>query len=290
MFNEFFINVGNQFSSNNNDGEHSPILPAPIRNSSAFEEITAEEIIQITKQMPRNKAVGPDEITVHVLKENIDILCHPLKRIFNQSFITGTYPEALKTGRVTPIFKADDPNNITNYRPITILSCINILFEKLIAKRMISYIQKYTILSQNQHGFRKNYSTATAVHSVTEVIYNALNNNKFALGIFLDIKKAFDSVNHEIFLTKLERYGFRGLAIKFFRSYLTNRQQFVQIALNKSSVKQVTNGVPQGSVLGPILFSLFINDYPSSLYKAQAVLYADDTALIITHPSLTEIQ
>lgn len=145
-------------------------------------------------------------------------------------------------------------------------------------------------MSQNQHGFCKNYSTATAVHSVTGAIYNALNNNKFALGIFLDIKKAFDSVNHEIFLTKLERYGFRGLAIKFFRSYLTNRQQFVQIALNKSSVKQVTNGVPQGSVLGPILFSLFINDYPSSLYEAQAVLYADDTALIITHPSLTEIQ
>lgn len=290
MFNEFFINVGNQFSLNNNDEDHNPILPAPIQNSFAFEEITTEEIIQITKQMPGNKAVGADEITVNILKDNIDILGHPLKRIFNQSFITGIYPEALKTGRVTPIFKADDPNNITNYRPITILSCINILFEKLIAKRIISYIQKYNILSQNQHGFRKNYSTATAVHSVTEVIYNALNNNKFALGIFLDIKKAFDSVNHEILLTKLERYGFRGPAIKFFRSYLTNRQQFVQIALNKSAVKQVTNGVPQGSVLGPLLFSLFINDYPSSLYKAQTVMYADDTALIITHPSLAEIQ
>lgn len=125
--------------------------------------------------MTSNKAVGHDEISVNILKANIDILSDPLQTIFNQSFLSGVFPDELKVGRVVPIYKGDDPNNVENYRPITILPAINILFEKLIAHRMIEFIEKYQILASQQHGFRKNYSTSTAVHSVTEIIHQALD-------------------------------------------------------------------------------------------------------------------
>lgn len=284
-FNDFFINISTTLK-NIHSNEPAPLLPPPIINSFAFREITTAEIIAMTRQMQSNKAMGHDEISINILKANIDILCHPLEKIFNKSFYSGSYPEQLKIGRVVPIFKGEDPNCVENYRPITILSCINILFEKLIAKRVMEFVEKYEILTTNQHGFRKNYSSTTAVNAVTDVINQALNNNQITLGIFLDIQKAFDCVDQGILLQKLERYGFRGPTLNFFRSYLSNRKQFVHIADSKSGLKTVLAGVPQGSVLGPILFSLFINDYPTSLNHADAVIYADDTALLVSHHSI----
>lgn len=288
-FNDFFINISNTLT-NIYSNEPAPLLPPPIINSFAFREITTTEIIAMTREMQSNKAMGHDEISINILKANIDILCHPLEKIFNKSFYAGIYPEQLKIGRVVPIFKGEDPNCVENYRPITILSSINILFEKLIAKRVMEFIEKYEILTTNQHGFRKNYSSTTAVSAVTDVINQALNNNQITIGIFLDIQKAFDCVDHDILLQKLERYGFRGPSLNFFRSYLSNRKQFVHIADSKSGLKTVQAGVPQGSVLGPILFSLFINDYPTSLNHADAVIYADDTALLVSHHSLKQAE
>lgn len=291
-FNDYFVNMGTTTQCNQgaHDTEFVSFLPPPQINTFVFSEITTAEIIDTVKIMPSNKATGHDNLPVSLLKNNIDILGPVLANLFNESVLSGTYPDQLKIGRVVAIYKADNPNDLANYRPITILSCINTLFEKLIAKRVTSYLEKYRILSNAQHGFRTGYSVTTAVSSLTEIINQALNKNYFALGVFLDIRKAFDSVDHSILLRKLEHYGFRGQVLGFFRSYLTNRKQYVVVRGKESSLKTVKTGVPQGSVLGPILFSLFINDYPRSLRFSNSILYADDTALIIPRQSLQEAE
>lgn len=289
IFNDFFINL-TKYPPTSMCDEHEPILPIAQPNSFVFSEISAMEVIGTARQMKSNKAMGHDAIPVKIIKDNIEILAPVLATIFNQAFFSGAYPEQLKIGRVVPIYKADDPNDLANYRPITILSCINNLFEKLIAKRVMNFLEKFSILTENQHGFRNNHSSSTAVNAVTENVNQALNSSNIVVGIFLDIRKAFDSVNHTILLQKLERYGFRGSAINFFRSYLSDRKQYVQIADGKSSLKDVKMGVPQGSVLGPILFSLYINDFAHSLKHAKAVLYADDTALMISSKSCQEAE
>lgn len=285
----FFVNISSTITSNLDQNEDI-CLPTPLQNSFVFREITREEIILVTKQMTSNKSVGHDEIPVNILKANIDILSYPLQATFNQPFMSGVFPDHLKVGRVVPIYKGDYPNNVENYRPITVLPAVTILFKKLIARRIIEFIEKYQILASQQHGFRKHFSTSTAVHSVTEIVHQALGKGQIAAGIFLDIKKAFDCVDYNILLNKLDRYGFRGPASSFFRSYLTSCKQFVDVLGEKSTMKDVKSGVPQGSVLGPILFSLFVNDYATSLTHAKAILYADDTALLISCNSVAEAQ
>lgn len=152
--------------------------------------------------------------------------------------------------------------------------------------RVKNFLHKNGILSPDQHGFQKTKSTLSAVLSVTDVINEALNNNQFAIGVFLDIRKAFDTVHLEILSQKLERYGFRGQSLQFFKSYLNGRYQRVVIDEHVSSLRPVDAGVPQGSVLGPILFTLYINDLTNCLSRVSAVMYADDTALVFTTPSL----
>ncbi|KAH9373083.1 hypothetical protein HPB48_015634 [Haemaphysalis longicornis] len=143
-FNDFFVNISSSITSNVDQNEDI-CLPSPLQNSFVFKEITREQIILVTKQMSSNKSVGHDEISVHILKANIDILSDPLQTTFNQSFMSGVFPDQLKVGRVVPIYKGDDPNDVENYRPITILPAVTILFDKLIALRMIEFIEKYQI-------------------------------------------------------------------------------------------------------------------------------------------------
>lgn len=158
-------------------------------------DIDMEEILITVNNLSTGKAAGPDGITVRLVKENIDILGPVLLRLFNHSLHTGIYPSTLKTAKVTPIFKEGDKSDPSNYRPISVLSVINTIFEKILAKRIHSFFKKYNVLSPQQHGFRPNHSTSTAVLSSTQAINNALHNNQLVAVIFLDLKKAFDTVD-----------------------------------------------------------------------------------------------
>ena len=174
-----------------------------------------------------------------------DLILIPLCRIINRSFQTEVYPDALKISEVIPIHKGGSTEEINNYRPISLLSIFDKIIGKLMHKRMYEFLQGHNILFQNQFGFRKNNSTTFALIEITEKIKETIDNKKYGCGIFIDLRKAFDTVNHDILLKKLEHYGIRGNALKWFRSYLTNRKQYVSLNGECSESKQITCGVPQ---------------------------------------------
>ena len=169
-------------------------------------------------------------------------------------------PEKLKIVHAVPVFKKGSRLLLSNYRPISLLSNLNKIFEKIIYKRVIDFIDKHDLLYSKQYGFRSGHSTTQAIIDITEKIRASLDDNKVSCGIFIDLQKAFDTVNHNILLKKLDHYGFRGIINNWFRSYLTERKQKVSINGFVSQTKTLKHGVPQGSVLGPILFLLYIND------------------------------
>ena len=207
-----------------------------------------------------SKASGPNGIPTKILQMISNIISIPLSKIINISIVTGTHPERLKMVKVIPIFKGSRLV-VSNYRPISLLSNLNTMFEKVVYKRIYDFIEKFDCLYTQQFGFRAKYSTTHALINITEKIRSALEENKVACGILVDLQKAFVTVNHEIILEKLNYYGFRGIINFWFRSYLHDRKQKVCINGFKSETKSINHGVPQGSVLGPILFLLYINDF-----------------------------
>ena len=212
-----------------------------------------------------SKSSGPWSIPVnvlHLLKKDISL---PLSKIFNLSMKTGTHPDCLKLAKVIPIHKKGSKLEVGNYRPISLLSNINKLLEKIVHERCYNFLEKFNCLYKYQFGFRKSHSTNHALIEITEKIRKALDSRKFACGIFVDLQKAFDTVNHEILLKKLEHYGLRNMTNSWFKSYLNNRKQLVSLNGVDSETQIMQHGVPQGSVLGPLLFLIYINDLHDSI-------------------------
>ena len=214
-----------------------------------------------------------------------------MKEIINISFATGIYADILKIAKVIPTFKnKGDQLHVMNYRPISLLSNINKIFEKLVYSRIYSFLNLHNCIYELQFGFRANHFTNHALLSITEMIREALDNSNFACGIFIDLQKAFDTVDHEILLKKLEHYGIRGLSNSWFKSYLSNRQQFVSINGFNSKNQVMKYGVPQGSVLGPLLFLIYINDLHKAIKFSKVHHFADDTNLLVVGKNLEDIQ
>ena len=178
-----------------------------------------------------------------------------------------------------PIYKQGSKSSVSNYRPISVLSCINKIFEKLLAKRIYSFLEKQHILYEFQYGFRTGHSTTHALIEISDKIKLAINDNELMCGLFLDLSKAFDTVNHNILISKLNHYGIRGPTLNLLKSYLTNRKQYVKIGKQKSELRNINCGVPQGSVLGPLLFILYINDLHKACTTGNICIFTDDTTV-----------
>ena len=260
-------------------------LTNPIGNSFVFKDCDPCEINSLINDLNPLKASGPNEVPAVILQMISKIICVPLSKIYNISILTGTHPEKLKHANVIPVFKKGSRLLISNYRPISLLSNLNKIFEKMMYKRIYAFLEKNNILYDLQFGFRAKHSTTHALINITEQIRSALDAGKVTCGIFIDLQKAFDTVNHEILLQKMNHYGFRGITNEWLRSYLSERKQKVTINGFVSESSVINHGVPQGSVLGPVLFLLYINDLHDCIKHSTTYHFADDTNLLNIGPN-----
>ena len=292
-FNNHYASVAKKLQDKiySNNTNFAKYLTNRVDANFLFRSADTEEIIRTISSFANSKASGPNSIPTEVLKFLAPILCFPLKEIINISFATGIYPDKLKLAEIIPIYKnKGDPHLVVNYRPISLLSNINKIFEKLVHERLYCFLEMHECIYELQFGFRTKHSTNHALISLTEMVRNALDNSNFACGIFVDFQKAFDTVDHGILIQKLEHYGIRGLANNWFKSYLSNRKQYVSINGFHSKTLPMDYGVPQGSVLGPLLFLLYINDLHNAIRHSVVHHFADDTNLLYVNKNLKTIQ
>ena len=285
-FNKYF----NSIASNLNDAieEHKIADLAlksfedylfPSRQQSMYlEDCTPDEIMEIVKNFENNKS---SDIPIRVIKKSVHVFSETLSIYFNILMKAGKFPDILKLGKVTPVFKKGNPELLGNYRPVSTLPIFGKIFEKIIYSRIYKYAISQNILNENQFGFRQSHSTCHAVNYSVSLIQEALQKNRHIIGIFIDLSKAFDTIDHSILLKKLDRYGIRGVTNSLISSYLSGRLQYTDVLGEKSDALATQYGVPQGSVLGPLLFLLYINDISRLSNLGTYVLFADDTNIFV---------
>ena len=230
------------------------------------------------------------DLPVTAVKQCTSILSPVLTLYFNHFMREGIFPDILKIGRITPIYKNKGSKlNFNNWRPISILPIFGKIFEKIIYKRLYSFLTSQNLIYSKQFGFRKGHSTSHALNHSVNFLTEAVANKKHTIGIFIDLSKAFDTIDHNKLLTKLDIYGIRGTAGALIESYISTRKQYTTFDNEKSDHEVVVYGVPQGSVLGPLLFLLYINDIVNCSTDGEFVLYADDTNIFVVGPSKAEV-
>ena len=242
------------------------------------------------KTMDTSKATGPDGLSAKTLKMASPAIVSAVTTICNNSISTGHFPLKWKEARVVPIFKTGSRDECNNYRPISILPILSKILEKHVYFHLYKYLQEHSLLVKTQYGFRKHHSCQAALLSLTEQIYQAIHDEKFFGMVQLDFSKAFDLVNHKLLLQKLKLYKCDDDSLDWFTSYLSDRIQRVQINQSNSAPSKITSGVPQGSILGPLLFLLFINDMPQFLTDSAELLYADDATLTASSKNIRTIE
>ena len=246
--------------------------------------VNESTIMTIITNLPNKNSCGFDGLSTTILKSIKGIIIKPLTLIINQIFDTGVFPANLKIAKIIPIFKKDD----NNYRPISLLPIISKVVEKVISDQLNELFVKHKLLFDHQYGFRSGHSTEHAALELTDRIITNIDNKKSPLNIFLDLSKAFDTLDHKILLDKLHHCGIRETPLKLLKSYLSNRQQFVEVKETRSETLPMVTGIPQCSILGPLLFLIYINDFLLSSKRFHFIMYADDTTLSSTIDSFNE--
>ena len=284
-FNQYFSQIGHSLADDipPTQKKFLDFIDQPNPNSLFFVPVHRNELIDIVHNLKNKKSTGHDGIDNILLKNVINYIVDPLVHIFNLSLTSGVVPDCMKISKVIPVYKKGERDNICNFRPISLLPALSKILERIIYTRLLNFLNKNSIISHFQFGFRQKHSTSHALLTLVEKVTEAIEKYKHTVGVFLDLSKAFDTIDHKILLYKLNNYGIRGRALEWFRGYLTNRKQFVCINDQCSSMQDVDCGVPQGSLLGPLLFITYINDIRNSSNILSFLLFADDSNVLFSH-------
>ena len=241
--------------------------------------VTDKQVLNTLNLLNNKTSSGHDGISTNLLKKIFSPLLKPLTTVINQSIRTGIFPSLLKIAKLIPLYKKDDPHIFGNYRPIALLPSISKLFEKILHSQIVNYFENHKLLYSSQYGFRSGHSCEMAGLELVDRASDLLVKKKDPFCLFLDLSKAFDILTHNILIDKLKFYGFQSQAITLISSYLSDRQQYVVYNEGKSDLVETNIGVPQGSILGPLLFLIYVNDMSMSSKMFSFINFADDTTL-----------
>ena len=281
-FNAFFTNIGKNLADKIEEVPHrhfSDYLVSKPNTKFEFQPVEIKEVNKIISQLDSKSSSGYDSISNILIKSIAEIISKPLTVIINQCLKISIFPNQLKKAKVVPIFKSGDDTLFTNYRPISLLPSTSKVVERVIFNQLYAYFETNGLFYGSQYGFRKRHSTEFAASELVDKLLNMMDKGQVPLGIFLDLSKAFDTLDHNILIKKLEFYGVSDGPGKLLESYLSNRKQFVVFDDINSQVLDIKTGVPQGSILGPLLFLIYINDIVKSSNFFKFILFADDTTL-----------
>ena len=299
-FAKYFATIGKSYANNmqkpktdlKNYLKHIPAQP----KSLFLNPTTESEIAKLIDKLPPKRSSGIDGLDNTILKEIKPYIVGPLCNIFNKSLETGVFPERMKTAKVVPLYKSKSKYLTTNYRPISLLITISKILEKVMYTRVYSFLTSTSQLYSSQYGFRKNHACEHAVGELIAKITKGIEQGKLTASVFLDLSKAFDSLEHDAILLKLEKYGIRGSCLTWFKSYLCDRKLSVSCKTtdtgeyNTSSEHEIDYGTAQGSCLGPLIFLVFCNDLQHHLVFLECIQFADDTTLYVTHKNIDYIR
>ena len=279
-----FASVGKRVQDGivTNSSDRDPLSFVPVcKTKLKFRRITEQRICKIVDSMQPKTSSGVDYISNMLLKKIVSVLKCQLCTVFNKSIEEGVYPDLMKIAKVIPLYKSGDVTLADNYRPISMLPVISKILERHIYDQIMLHLNVNDILYSRQFGFRKKHSTTDAVVNFVGEVLSAFDGSYTALSVFVDLRKAFDTVSHSLILAKLNCIGICDKELQWFTNYLTNRRQLVQLGGCLSDMATIAVGVPQGSLLGVLLFEILINDVVKSLKFCSSILYADDTTLFL---------